>query len=140
MINILSIQNRGADLIIYLISNQKSSNKIQAIAILNAMIEAGFLTSTTPPDPSNTSDSDNTYTEFDENTNYKLLRQDDIMRHSGSFQLDVDFASSSVHLKRPALDDSISTNEGTKMHNIQENNFFLNLSFIHRLYSTNGTR
>lgn len=43
MMNSLPRQNKGQDLVMFLIINQKSSNKIQAAAILTAMIEAGFL-------------------------------------------------------------------------------------------------
>lgn len=43
MLNSLPRQNKGLDLVIFLINNQKSSNKIQATAILTAMVEAGFL-------------------------------------------------------------------------------------------------
>jgi len=43
MTKLLPQQNKGSELITFLITNEKSSNKIQAIAILNAIIEAGFL-------------------------------------------------------------------------------------------------
>uniref|UniRef100_A0A2M4B924 1-phosphatidylinositol-3-phosphate 5-kinase n=1 Tax=Anopheles marajoara TaxID=58244 RepID=A0A2M4B924_9DIPT len=39
----LPLLNRGHDLIDFLFSKQKSSNNLQAVAILNAMIDAGFL-------------------------------------------------------------------------------------------------
>uniref|UniRef100_A0A182QYI4 1-phosphatidylinositol-3-phosphate 5-kinase n=1 Tax=Anopheles farauti TaxID=69004 RepID=A0A182QYI4_9DIPT len=39
----LPLCNRGLDLIDFLFSKQKSSNNMQAVAILNAMIDAGFL-------------------------------------------------------------------------------------------------
>ncbi|XP_061508754.1 putative 1-phosphatidylinositol 3-phosphate 5-kinase [Anopheles gambiae] len=39
----LPLYNRGHELIDFLFSRQKSSNNMQAIAILNAMIDAGFL-------------------------------------------------------------------------------------------------
>ncbi|XP_053672847.1 putative 1-phosphatidylinositol 3-phosphate 5-kinase [Anopheles nili] len=39
----LPLYNRGHDLIDFLFSKQKSSNNMQAVAILNAMIDAGFL-------------------------------------------------------------------------------------------------
>lgn len=98
MTKALSYQNRGSDLVSFLISNQKSSNKIQAVAILNAMIEAGFLVGLSQVV------SNESVTSFDENIFYKLLRIDDSMSHSGSFQLDLDLEASSVHLSRPNLD------------------------------------
>lgn len=99
MTKALSYQNRGSDLVSFLISNQKSSNKIQAVAILNAMIEAGFLVAL-----SQVVSNENATSSFDENIFYKLLRIDEAMTHSGSFQLDLDFEASSVHLSRPNPD------------------------------------
>lgn len=96
MAKVLSYQNRGSDLISFLIINQKSSNKIQAVAILNAMIEAGFLVAL-----SQMVNNDDGAMTFNENVFYKLLRIDDAMTHSGSFQLDLDLEASSVHLSRP---------------------------------------
>lgn len=43
MLNSLPIRNKGREFISFLIANQKSSNKIQAQAILSAMVEAGFI-------------------------------------------------------------------------------------------------
>ncbi|XP_058461080.1 putative 1-phosphatidylinositol 3-phosphate 5-kinase isoform X2 [Malaya genurostris] len=43
MLKILPSQNSGVDLIAFLVNTQKSSNNRQAWAILNAMVEAGFL-------------------------------------------------------------------------------------------------
>lgn len=89
-------QNRGIDLVSFLITNLKSSNKVQAIAILNAMIEAEFIM------PLFVNSVDDKFVEFDENCYYKLIRIDDIMtQSSGSFQLDLDVDSNSVHLSRP---------------------------------------
>lgn len=111
MTRALSYQNRGADLVSFLISNQKSSNKIQAVAILNAMIEAGFLVGL-----SQVVSNENITSSFDENIFYKLLRIDEAMSHSGSFQLDLDLEASSVHLSRPNpdslgwLEDSMPSN------------------------------
>ncbi len=101
MTKALSYQNRGSELVSFLISNQKSSNKIQAIAILNAMIAAGFLVAL-----NQVVDSEDTtsLSSFDEHTFYKLLRIDEAMSHSGSFQLDLDLEASSVHLSRPNPD------------------------------------
>lgn len=119
MTKALSYQNRGSDLVSFLISNQKSSNKIQAVAILNAMIEAGFLVGLSQVV------SNESVTSFDENIFYKLLRIDDAMSHSGSFQLDLDLEASSVHLSRPNPD-SLGWLEGITKHKMakkrEENN------------------
>lgn len=104
MTKTLPYQNRGIDLVQYLISNQKSSNKVQAITILNALIKAEFLTALLAVENNGASDQ---LGEFNENLNYKLLRMDDIMTHSGSFQLDLDVETNSVHLSRHNLDESI---------------------------------
>lgn len=116
-------QNPGSDIIHYLITKNKSSNKSQAIAILTAMIEAGYIieidtTNMSPPtvgkqrtfyqdenDGSNSSsnpcsDSDILH-EFNEHAFYKLLRPSEIMSNSGTFQLNLDVDSSSVHLSKP---------------------------------------
>ncbi|CAD7014619.1 unnamed protein product [Ceratitis capitata] len=66
----MPIQNCGTNLIEYLILHNKSSNKVQAIAILNAMLAAGFLQPIVPDSDQN---------EFDETLHYKfvdLLRKD----------------------------------------------------------------
>ncbi|XP_062544870.1 putative 1-phosphatidylinositol 3-phosphate 5-kinase [Armigeres subalbatus] len=110
MIKILPNQNRGLDLIGYLISNQKSSNNRQAVAILNAMTEAGFLIPLTSSvavvsQPDSETDEISILTEFDEGLMYKFLWMDDDVSQSGSYELDVDFKSSSVHLMRPSGED-----------------------------------
>lgn len=109
MTKALSYQNRGSDLVSFLISNQKSSNKIQAVAILNAMIAAGFLVALSP-----VVTNEDAAMSFDENTFYKLLRIDEAMSHSGSFQLDLDLEASSVHLSRPNPD-SLGWLEGIRI-------------------------
>lgn len=102
MIRLLPNQNKGSDLSIFLIANQKSSNKIQSNAILNAMIEAGFVINLVPND-----EEENSIPNFDENQFYRLLRKDDFMSNSGSFQLDLNFEANSVQLTRPNNDTSI---------------------------------
>lgn len=94
MFKFLPNQNRGIDLISFLISNQKSSNKIQAITILNAMVDAGFII------PLIQSPSEVSSTEFDENCLYKLMRLDSMMMQSNSFSLDLNLESNSVQLSR----------------------------------------
>ncbi|XP_030387596.1 putative 1-phosphatidylinositol 3-phosphate 5-kinase [Scaptodrosophila lebanonensis] len=59
----LPAQNCGLHLIGFLNTNNKSSNKVQAVAILNAMLAAGFLQPIVP---------DTEQTEFDENLHYKF--------------------------------------------------------------------
>lgn len=108
MTKALAYQNRGSELVSFLIANQKSSNKIQAVAILNAMIAAGFLVAITQV----VSNDDSATASFDENTFYKLLRIDEAMSHSGSFQLDLDLEASSVHLSRPNPDSLSGWMEG----------------------------
>lgn len=116
-------QNPGSDIIHYLITKNKSSNKSQAIAILTAMIEAGYIieidtTGLNPPNPvkqrafyydeneegnsssTPSSDSDILH-EFNENAFYKLLRPSEIMSNSGTFNLNLDVDNSSVHLSKP---------------------------------------
>ncbi|XP_058834896.1 putative 1-phosphatidylinositol 3-phosphate 5-kinase [Topomyia yanbarensis] len=106
MIKVLPSQNRGIDLIAFLISTQKSSNDRQAIAILNAMAEAGFLIAlsvnyTQFNYTDSESDEVNAFAEFDEQVVYKFLWSDDNSSNNGSYKLNVNFQSSSVHLMRP---------------------------------------
>lgn len=115
----LPSHNHGSDIINYLITKNKSSNKSQAIAILTAMAEAGYITEIETAgvspvivrstnlfdgDTTNTSNpsSDGDYLhEFNENAYYKLLRSNEIMMNSGTFQLNLDVDNSSVHLSKP---------------------------------------
>lgn len=64
MRKVLSAQNSGVELIEFLNSNHKSSNKVQAIAILNAMLDAGFIQPIVD---------DSEETEFDENLHYRFV-------------------------------------------------------------------
>lgn len=133
MTKVLPLQNRGVDLVQYLIINHKSANHIQAIAILNAMIEAGFLialllplpstTSSVQLVPSNSDDDPSLMAEFNESVTYKLLRTDEIMTHSGSYQLDLDLEASSAHLSRPLPDTDMSFNEDSMQPNVKDNSF-----------------
>lgn len=117
-------QNPGSDIIHYLITKNKSSNKSQAIAILTAMIEAGYIieidtANMNPPtagkqrpfyendeneegnSSSNPCSDSDILLEFNENAFYKLLRPSEIMSNSGTFQLNLDVDTSSVHLSKP---------------------------------------
>lgn len=133
MTKVLPLQNRGVDLVQYLIVNQKSANHVQAIAILNALIEAGFLISLPLPlpsatsnvqlVPSNSEDDPSLMAEFEESVTYKLLRMDEIMTHSGSYQLDLDLEASSVHLSRPLPDADLSLNNDSMPPNVKDNSF-----------------
>lgn len=82
MINSLLLttqQHKGIDLINFLISNQKSSNKQQAVAVLNAMIEAGFIIPLLVYENSNEATSSDTFhVDFNENLFYKLQKLDEI--------------------------------------------------------------
>ncbi|XP_075148287.1 1-phosphatidylinositol 3-phosphate 5-kinase fab1 [Haematobia irritans] len=64
MRKMLPTQNCGTDLIEFLNSNHKSSNRVQAIAILNAMLDAGFIQAIVQ---------DSEETEFDENLHYRFV-------------------------------------------------------------------
>lgn len=117
-------QNPGSEIIHYLITKNKSSNKSQAIAILTAMIEAGYIieidtTNMNPPtagkqrsfhqdeneegssSSSNPCSDSDILHEFNENAFYKLLRPSEIMSNSGTFKLNLDVDNSSVHLSKP---------------------------------------
>lgn len=69
MIKTLPLQNCGLDLIDYLRNNNKASNKGQALALLNAMLEANFLLPIVP---------DSEQMDFDENLHYKFAEKDDL--------------------------------------------------------------
>lgn len=120
MAKALPYQNHGNDLINYLIGKNKSANRSQAIAMLTAMLEAGYITeincigSNAAPiklnanspladvDGSNywSSDTD-IVNEFNVIGMYKLLRVNEIMTNSGTFQLNVDVDNSSVFVSKP---------------------------------------
>lgn len=145
MTKVLPNQNRGAEIINYLITKNKSSNKSQAIAILTAMIEAGYIieldttnmNATTNTfgqtkqrligvdvnednSSSNQSSDNDILHEFNENGIYKLLRLSEIMSNSGTFQLNLDVDSSSVHISKPETNDTT----GNETMNSNENIFF----------------
>ena len=64
MHKVLPAQNCGLELISFLNSHNKASNKEQALAILSAMLDAGFLQPIVP---------DSEDSEFDENLHYKFV-------------------------------------------------------------------
>lgn len=109
-------QNRGADIVMYLIRKNKSSNQPQAMAILTAMIEAGYMVeietigiatksaSTTALNDMGAvpiSSEMELLHEFNENSFYKLLRPNEIMTNSGTFQLNLNVDNTSVQISRP---------------------------------------
>lgn len=69
MIKTLPLQNCGLDLIEYLRNHNKASNKVQALALLNAMLEANFLVPIVP---------DSEQMDFDENLHYKFAEKEDL--------------------------------------------------------------
>uniref|UniRef100_A0A8D8DEQ4 1-phosphatidylinositol 3-phosphate 5-kinase n=1 Tax=Culex pipiens TaxID=7175 RepID=A0A8D8DEQ4_CULPI len=79
MITVLPRQNHGFEILAYLFSSQKSSNTRQAVAILNAMIEANFII---PPAPieslSPQVDDSNIADDFDENTVYTFVELEEM--------------------------------------------------------------
>ncbi|XP_055628535.1 putative 1-phosphatidylinositol 3-phosphate 5-kinase isoform X2 [Toxorhynchites rutilus septentrionalis] len=105
MIQFMPILNRGSKLIEFLISSQKSSNNRQAIAILSAMIDAGFLIPSMNvylrANASNVDDEEvNQMVEFDESMVYKFLCLDGNVSHTGSYGLELEPESNVVHLTR----------------------------------------
>lgn len=109
-------QNRGADIVVYLIRKNKSSNKPQAMAILTAMMEAGYMVEVdvigmaaksastaalNDLDAAPSSNEMDSLHEFNENSVYKLLRPNEIMTNSGTFQLNLNVDNTSVQISRP---------------------------------------
>ncbi|KFB47996.1 AGAP005216-PA-like protein [Anopheles sinensis] len=115
----LPLYNRGHELIDFLFSKQKSSNNMQAVAILNAMIDAGFLIAISElrGDSGSAEDEEDSVAmtiEFSEDTVYKLaVLQDRPVGATGSsgtggaYHLELNFKSSSV-LMRSGNDDQSS--------------------------------
>lgn len=100
MVGELPLQNRGSDLTRFLMLRQKSSNAQQAVAILLAMIEAGFVVALLPE--SVTGD-----LHFNEDSLYRLAQASDLMTSStSSFQLDLNTDSSSAFVSRNLADES----------------------------------
>lgn len=89
--------HRGSDMVQFMITNQNASNQVQAIAILNAMHEAGFIE---PIDEPLIRHEDEVIAEFNESKTYKLLSllDDDVSSVGGYSEIDMD--SSLLHLRR----------------------------------------
>lgn len=82
MIKSLQNQKKGADLLNFLIYNQKCTNKQQAVAVLNAMLEAGFIVPMLTYDNAELVSSDDAFqVEFNENLFYKLPKAEEIVSH-----------------------------------------------------------
>lgn len=98
MIKALPYQNRGTEFISYLLTSNKATNKAQAIALLNAMIDAGNMVQIHASVLNNTMDenSDNDFFgEFNENHVYRLLKMNDGLSNSNAFPLNLDVDNSS---------------------------------------------
>lgn len=98
MIKALPYQNRGTEFISYLLTSNKAANKAQAIALLNAMIDAGNMVQIHASVLNNTMDenSDNDFFgEFNENHVYRLLKMNDGLANSNAFPLNLDVDNSS---------------------------------------------
>lgn len=148
-------QNRGADIVSYLIRKNKSSNKPQAMAILTAMIEAGYMVevdtigmaaksaSTAALNDMSAAPSGNELDllhEFNANSVYKLLRPNEIMTNSGTFQLNLNVDNTSVQISRP---DSAGSGVDGAMQNY-DSNFAISqlrdLDVENSLKSTRGSK
>lgn len=72
-------QHRGSEFLNFLMNNQKFSNKQQAVSVLNAMIEAGFITPVILYENAESVPvEDSSQVEFNENLTYKLPRIEEI--------------------------------------------------------------
>lgn len=104
MTKALPYQNRGIDIVAYLLSVKRVANKAGAVQLLNSMMEAGYMVQINTSVLNSTLDenSDNDiYNEFNENCVYRLLKMNDGMPASGNFQLSLDVDNSSSYLNRP---------------------------------------
>lgn len=140
----LPVQNRGTDILTFLIAKNKSSNKPQAIAILNAMLEAGYIIEINGnimiADIHEQSDDTDALNEFNENGFYRFMRINEVMANSGSFELNLDVDNSSVFLSRSESnigpnDNIIRSHENkftmAQLRDVEEEN---------SLYSTTGSK
>lgn len=98
-------QHRGSDLINFLINNQNLSNKQQAIAVLNAMLEAGFVAPVITYDNAEAAGvGDSFQVDFSENLFYRLPKIEDIDTESGE---NINNQAGSADLENDAEDDII---------------------------------
>lgn len=82
----LPCQTKGLDLVNFLITSQKSSNKAQAFAVLNAMIEAGFIFPILTYENTEIVGTDTFHVEFSEDLYYKVQKFEDIEPDGGSLR------------------------------------------------------
>lgn len=94
-------QNCGSDFITYLLNSNKANNKTQAIALLNSMIENGYLLPMNSNTMDENSDADR-LVDFNENFVYRLLKANDSISNNSnsSFPLNLDVDNNSSYLNR----------------------------------------
>lgn len=93
-------QNRGTDFITYLLNSNKANSKTQAIALLNSLIENGYLLPMNGNAMDENSDGDR-LVDFNENYIYRLLKTNDgISNSNSSFALNLDVDNNSSYLNR----------------------------------------
>lgn len=93
-------QNRGTDFITYLLNGSKANTKAQAIALLNSLIENGYLLPMNGNAMDENSDGDR-LVDFNENYIYRLLKTNDgISNSNSSFALNLDVDNNSSYLNR----------------------------------------
>lgn len=86
MVKALNNRNKGSELVSFLIVNQKFANKQQAVAVLNAMIEGGFIDPIiTYDNNAETVEVEDTFrVEFSENLSYKFSKVEETDDKSNS--------------------------------------------------------
>lgn len=122
LISSLNQQNKGVDILSFLINNMKVGNKSQAVAVLNAMIEAGFIVPTMTYEPTDAAGVDDSFqVEFNENFYYNLLRIESMKQSESAFQDSVDIIPPSIvaenlysDSKEQELQSSILSTAGSK--------------------------
>lgn len=93
-------QSRGTDFITYLLNSNKANSKTQAIALLNSLIENGYLLPMNGNAMDENSDGDR-LVDFNENYIYRLLKTNDgISNSNSSFALNLDVDNNSSYLNR----------------------------------------
>lgn len=93
-------QNRGTDFITYLLNGSKANTKAQAVALLNSLIENGYLLPMNTNAMDENSDGDR-LVDFNENYIYRLLKTNDgISNSNSSFALNLDVDNNSSYLNR----------------------------------------
>lgn len=96
----VTYQNRGSDFITYLLSSNKANSKTQAIALLNSLIENGYLLPMNANAMDENSDGDR-LVDFNENYIYRLLKTNDGISNNSAYALNLDVDNNSPYLNRP---------------------------------------